>query len=78
MIVEVHPVIMDDGYENYGLIKHYSDIGKMIRQIETGDMYGEVIDLYPARYNYEETDIPIDNEPATAEDYEAALGRFDV
>lgn len=58
MIRSEHPVIMEDGSENYGLIKHYSDSGRMIKQIETGDIYGEAVDLYPCRYTYEETGEP--------------------
>lgn len=58
MIRSEHPVIMADGSENYGLIKHYSDSGRMIKQIETGDIYGEAVDLYPCRYTYEETGEP--------------------
>lgn len=38
------------------LIKHYSDAGFLIRQIETGILYGEAVDLRPCRYTYEETD----------------------
>lgn len=62
MIVEIHPVIMDDGYENYGLVKHYSDKGMMMKQIETGDTYGEAVDVYPCPFTYAETDIPINPE----------------
>lgn len=42
------------------LIKHYSDEGYLIRQIETGTLYDEAIDLIPCRYTYEETDEPIE------------------
>lgn len=58
MIRSEYPVIMEDGSENYGLIKHYSDSGRMIKQIETGGIYGEAVDLYPCRYTYEETGEP--------------------
>jgi hypothetical protein len=40
-------------------IKHYSDSGFKIRQIETGILYDEANDLVPCRYTYEESDIPI-------------------
>lgn len=40
-------------------IKHYSDSGFKIRQIETGALYDEADDLVPCIYTYEETDIPI-------------------
>ena len=37
------------------LIRHFSDEGKMIRQVETGAIYSEAIDVVPCRYTYEET-----------------------
>ena len=42
------------------LIKHESDSGKMIRQVETGREYSSAVDVIPCRYTYEETekDIP--------------------
>lgn len=40
-------------------IRHYSDAGFMIRQIETGRLYEDAVDRFPCRYTYEETDIPI-------------------
>ena len=42
------------------LIKHESDSGKMIRQVETGREYASAVDVIPCRYTYEETekDIP--------------------
>lgn len=51
------------------LVKHYSDSGFLIRQIETGALYGEAVDLRPCRYTYEETDEPIDK-PEPEEDEE--------
>ena len=41
---------------NDKLIRHYSDDGKMIRQVETGLVYVEAVDVIPCRYTYEETD----------------------
>lgn len=40
-------------------IKHYSDSGFKIRQVETGALYDEANDVVPCRYTYEETNIPI-------------------
>ena len=37
------------------LIKHYSDAGYMLLQVETGEKYAEPVDLVPCRYTYEET-----------------------
>lgn len=36
-------------------IRHYSDSGMMIRQIETGILYEDAVDYVPCRYTYEET-----------------------
>lgn len=38
------------------LIKHYSDKGVMLLQVETGMKYSDPVDLMPCRYTYEETD----------------------
>ena len=40
------------------LIRHYSDEGMMLRQVETDSLYGEAVDVVPCRFTYEETDIP--------------------
>lgn len=41
---------------NDTLIKHYSDKGVMLLQVETGLKYADPIDVFPCRYTYEETD----------------------
>lgn len=38
------------------LIRHYSDAGYMLLQVETGAKYSDPIDIYPCPYTYEETD----------------------
>ena len=44
-------------YLNDGtLIKHYSDAGFMLLQVETGIKYTDPIDVVPCRYTYKETD----------------------
>lgn len=63
-------------YLNDGaLIKHYSDTGMLMRQEETGLLYGEAIDVMPCQYTYTETNEPADVEgdEAVEEDYIAAL-----
>ena len=42
------------------LIKHYSDAGFMLLQVETGIKYADPIDVVPCRYTYTETDEPIE------------------
>lgn len=43
-------------------IKHYSDIGMKIRQIETDILYDDAVDSIPCKYTYEETNMPIESE----------------
>ena len=50
--------IREDGVNLY---RTYSDQGFMLRQNETGILYGEPIDVEDAPYTYEETDILIEN-----------------
>lgn len=54
-------------------IRHYSDSRFIIRQNETGNEYGEAIDVYPCPYAYSETDIPIENDDITLDEYNDAL-----
>ena len=43
-------------------VRHYSDAGMMIRQVETGIIYQDAVDRFPCKYTYEETGIPIAEE----------------
>lgn len=54
---------------NDTLVRHYSDSGMMIRQVETGVLYSDAVDVIPCRYTYEETDTPVEQ---TAEDLQDA------
>lgn len=51
MIITQHPY---EGKDN--LVLTQSDSGYRIKQVETGIVYDEAIDVYPCRYTYEETD----------------------
>ena len=56
-------------YLNDGtLIKHYSDEGFMLLQVETGAKYAEPIDIIPCPYTYEETDELIEIEEEVSEE----------
>lgn len=44
------------------LIKHYSDAGFLLLQVETGIKYSDPIDAIPCRYTYEETNELIEIE----------------
>ena len=63
-------IISEKYKDNY--MKYYSNNNLKIRQIETGRIYVSAIDIYPYRFTYEETDIPIPNfkENLTSKEYE--------
>jgi hypothetical protein len=44
-------------------VKHISDTGLKIRQVETGRIFNEAVDRIPCQFTYEETDIESDIEP---------------
>ena len=44
------------------LIKHYSDSGFVLLQVETGAKYADPIDVVPCIYTYEETDELVEGE----------------
>lgn len=44
------------------LIKHYSDSGFMLLQVETGAKYSDPIDIFPCPYTYEETNELVEKE----------------
>ena len=46
--------------ENGERIHHWSDAGLKIRQVETGIVYDDAVDVMPCQYSYEETDEPIE------------------
>ena len=45
------------------LIRHYSDAGMMLKQVETGIEYSDAVDVVPSKYTYEETDKLIEEPP---------------
>lgn len=52
-----------------GRIRHYSDAGLKILQVETGNIYEDAVDIVPCPYTYEETNEPVgdyDIEPGVA------------
>jgi hypothetical protein len=53
-------MVKTDLLNNGKFILHYSDEGKMLRQVETGELYGEAVDIVPCKFTYEETDISVD------------------
>lgn len=61
-------MIIEELVEGGERIRHYSDVNMMIRQLPTNILYEDAVDVIPCRYIYEETDIPIIEEEATAEE----------
>lgn len=65
-------------YLNDGtLIKHYSDKGVLLLQVETGIKYSEPIDGVPCAYTYTETDELIEEPEEMDENAEKALA-YDI
>lgn len=51
------------------VVRHWSDANVKIRQIETGTLWNDAVDILPCAYTYEETDEPLD--PVEIDDAEA-------
>lgn len=58
-------MIIEEFLEN-NRIRHYSNSNHMIRQIETGHVYEDAIDVLPCRYTYEEVEALIEDEEVLA------------
>lgn len=55
-------------YLNDGtLVRHYSDAGFVLLQVETGMKYADPVDLVPCRYTYVETDELVEVEEDAVE-----------
>lgn len=57
-------MILTENLHNDTLIRHYSDKGVMLLQVETGIKYSDPVDAIPCRYTYEETDEFIESDEA--------------
>ncbi len=47
---------------NERLVRRYSDKGVKLKQVETGTLYDEAVDLIPCEYTYEEIEIPVEKD----------------
>ena len=66
-------------YLNEGtLIKHYSDSGFMLLQVETGVKYSDPVDLIPCKYTYEETDELVEQEENNMSEIEEKAMAYDI
>jgi hypothetical protein len=61
-------MIIEELIEGGVRVRHYSDLGMKIRQQPTGIVYEDAVDNVPCSYTYEETDIPIPEDEASAEE----------
>ena len=59
-----------------GLVYTYSDVGKKIQKVGTGEIYDTAIDLANAGYTYAETDV--DSEISDSEALEIITGGADT
>lgn len=53
------------------VVRHYSDKDMMLRQVETGTLWVDAVDVLPCRFTYEETDMPIEEEASIEDKAEA-------
>ena len=65
MIVTEFYKTREDGVDLY---RTYSDTDMMIRQISTGILYTEAIDVENSGNEYEETDLPVEDEDVPDEE----------
>lgn len=60
-------------YDGVNLYRTYSDENYKIRQIETGIIYDEAIDVEDSEYSYEETDEKIEEEIINEEEIQEIM-----
>lgn len=61
-------MIQTEYLSNGTLIRHYSDRGMLLLQVETGAKYAEPIDVVPCVHTYTETDEPVDGDEEVSAD----------
>ena len=71
-------MIVEQILQEKNRVRHYSDLNVWIKQVETGKLYEDAVDVIPCQYTYEETDEPIEDTDATEEDYREELERLGV
>ena len=60
-------MVIEEFLNDGTLVKHYSDKGMLILQVETGVKYGEAIDIVPCGYTYTETNELLNENEETSE-----------
>ena len=61
-------------FDGVNLYRTYSDIEHYIRQVETGNVYTEAIDVESASYTYEETEDVIEKSKTELERLAEEMG----
>ena len=59
-------MVIEEYIRDGTLVKHYSDSGYLLEQVETGAKYGEAVDIVPCPYTYVETNEK-EEEPEVAD-----------
>ena len=67
-------MIKTEMMQNGTLIRHFSDTGKMLLQVETGDIHSEAVYIVPYRYTYEETGDAAE-QPVSGDEFLSMLER---
>ena len=62
-------MIREEFLNDNTLVKHYSDRGVKLLQVETGIVYDEPVDVNPCPYTYEETEEKIEGRTEEYADY---------
>ena len=57
-------MVQSELIENGERVRHWSDAGLKLRQIETGVIYEDAVDVMPCQYSYEETEEPLEEAEA--------------
>lgn len=64
-MLKIEVITRDDGVKLY---RTYSDEDYKIKQIETGNIYDEAVDIKKTKYTYEETDEKIGEDEESTEE----------
>ena len=65
-------MIQQETIDEY-LVRHYSDAGFRILQVETNRVYDEAVDVIPCRFSYEETEELIPRDDTEPEDQQEII-----
>jgi hypothetical protein len=75
LVTEIIPPEEEGGWT---LVRNYSNIGMMIRQNGTGELYDEAVDPDFTNRTYTETNIPVDSEEESDDEGGKAIEILDT